>query len=703
MSNIEEYIATASTFGSLPLLISPSGDTIPLSTGYISLLTNYTLEDESKKELRKENADVEKDSPIYFSALELVRDSQFLLLAGPSGSGKTTFAKHLASHLATTATKSTGGGFIVRNGPTDVRNESWEFEGTDMIPCYFRISSVSQFSTLLLETLPQLTESCKDSSKPLCLLIILDSIESLGDEGPSRLRSMVDSIQNHEHASIKLLVLGESSVVKNWISCPEIRRHDILPLSQVKRRMFLRNITDTDIECKDIEIGIGEAASLPAYFALALETAHHGGKAEELLDEWLHVVLSENYNDRRITREALEHSTQEAEQGVQTPFPCRLKIRNPAVFSKVIQHLLAARQLVEEDTQVAIDLFNQNPFLAEPIIRSWLVRLRDIGTPELLKSVEGVIAGSGVNAQLGALLVSDCLPSSSPLHQRVSIHILAIIKEGTLPITQRVKAGRTLSLLGDPRDLIALTTVPSNIFTTVSSAHQNSSPPHSITISSYRVGVFPVVNRDYAIFIKETGRKWNSPDGLSPSKDNFPATDLTWYDARTYCTWLTACWRASGKITLDEVVRLPTEPEWEIAARGSQMSDNETESMYPWGVEWNASYVNYKDLPLNERYSVGLFPKNVSLFGCFDMVGNVWDWCSTLWGEDVSTSTFPYPYRGDDGRENVDAGAEIRRVIRGGCFSSSREEISCTCRGSLEPDGCWRGNGFRIVVANIQR
>ncbi|KAF7917444.1 uncharacterized protein EAE98_010207 [Botrytis deweyae] len=201
MSNLGEDIATASTFGSSPLLVSPSGDTIPLSTGYIPLLTNYTLEDESRKEFRKENKDVEKDSPIYFSTLELVRDNQFLLLTGPSGSGKTTFAKHLAFRLATTTTKSIGGGSYVRNGPTHVRNESWDFEGTDTIPCYFPISSVSQFSILLLETLPQLIESCRDSSKPACLLIILDSIESLGEEGPQLLKSMVHLTQNHEQAS----------------------------------------------------------------------------------------------------------------------------------------------------------------------------------------------------------------------------------------------------------------------------------------------------------------------------------------------------------------------------------------------------------------------------------------------------------------------------------------------------------------------
>ncbi|TEY76407.1 hypothetical protein BOTCAL_0059g00370 [Botryotinia calthae] len=355
MTSIEEHIATASALKSLRLLISPSGETIPLSTGYIPLLTDYTLKQESTKKRRKQNRDVEKESPNCFSALELVRDNQFVLLVGPSGSEK----------QPTTTTESIGGGFI-------------------------------------------------------------------------------------KQAFIKLLILGESSVVKDWILDTKITRQDILPL--------LKSI---------------------------------------------------------------------------------------------------------EDAQIAISLFHQNPILTEPIIHSWLVRLRDVETQSYLHRLK---------VWLRAL---------NPLHQRVSNHILAIIKEGTLTITQRLKAGRALSQLGDPRDLTALTTVPSNTFTIDSSTYPNSSPPHSVAIPSYQIGVFPVVNRDYAIFIQETGRKWNSPDSSSPSKEHFPATDITWYDARAYCSWLTTRWQTSGKITLDEEVHLPTEPEWEIAARGSRILDNETESMYP--------------------------------------------------------------------------------------------------------------------------
>lgn len=81
------------------------------------------------------------------------------------------------------------------------------------------------------------------------------------------------------------------------------------------------------------------------------------------------------------------------------------------------------------------------------------------------------------------------------------------------------------------------------------------------------------------------------------------------------------------------------------------------------------------------------------------MAGQIWEWTTTLWGNDMATPSFAYPYR-DDGRENLGAPADIRRVLRGGCFSSTSVKACCTYRGSLEPNGFWRGNGFRIVVSN---
>jgi iron(II)-dependent oxidoreductase len=64
----------------------------------------------------------------------------------------------------------------------------------------------------------------------------------------------------------------------------------------------------------------------------------------------------------------------------------------------------------------------------------------------------------------------------------------------------------------------------------------------------------------------------------------------------------------------------------------------------------------------------------------------------------MSAPSFQHPYRNDDGRQNLNAAPFIRRVLRGGCFSRGKLKACCTYRGSLEPDGFWRGNGFRVVV-----
>lgn len=80
------------------------------------------------------------------------------------------------------------------------------------------------------------------------------------------------------------------------------------------------------------------------------------------------------------------------------------------------------------------------------------------------------------------------------------------------------------------------------------------------------------------------------------------------------------------------------------------------------------------------------------------MAGQVWEWCSTLWGEDMATPSYAYPWQDDD-REASNAPESVRRVLRGGCFSSGKLKACGTYRGSLEPAGFWRGNGFRIVVS----
>ncbi|PWS39163.1 hypothetical protein DFH01_07975 [Falsiroseomonas bella] len=292
-----------------------------------------------------------------------------------------------------------------------------------------------------------------------------------------------------------------------------------------------------------------------------------------------------------------------------------------------------------------------------------------------------------------AVLAADIAPPVAMLRDALA----SAVARDDLKLPARIRAGRHLARLGDPRDLAELVAVPGGEYAMGSALHPNSAPPHRVTLAPFRIARFPVTSALYARFVAATGRAWTSADGRDPAMANAPATDLSWHDARAFCTWITPIWRDEGRIAADEIVRLPTEPEWEAAARGRQpVSDAQ---VYPWAAPWAALRCNSEEAGLNDRCAVGLFPAGRSPFGCDDMAGQVWEWCSTNWGEDMATPAFRYPYDAADGREDADAAPSIRRVLRGGCFSSGAEKATCTYRGSLEPAGSWRGNGFRVVIS----
>jgi iron(II)-dependent oxidoreductase len=270
------------------------------------------------------------------------------------------------------------------------------------------------------------------------------------------------------------------------------------------------------------------------------------------------------------------------------------------------------------------------------------------------------------------------------------------VAAGRLGAPRRAAAGRELARRGDPRDLEELVAVPAGEVAMGASLTPNSSPPHRVAVAGFRIGRYPVTNRLYRRFVAATGRAWVSPARDDPALDNAPATDLTWRDATACCAWLSDTWRAEGRIGPAETVRLPSEPEWEWAARGAQAESDAP--VHPWAAPWDGDRCNGDSAGLNAPCAVGMFPRGASPWGCDDMAGQVWEWCHTLWGGDMGRPDFAYPWRGDDGREAAEAPAGWRRVLRGGCFSSPAEKANAHYRGSLEPDGFWRGNGFRVVV-----
>jgi formylglycine-generating enzyme required for sulfatase activity len=164
-------------------------------------------------------------------------------------------------------------------------------------------------------------------------------------------------------------------------------------------------------------------------------------------------------------------------------------------------------------------------------------------------------------------------------------------------------------------------------------------------------------------------------DDASRTGSNQPVIGVTWYEACAYCAWLAD---VSGR-----PFRLPTEIEWEAAMRGPDGR------RYPWGEKFDPARANTLEGQVLGTTPVGLYPEGVSPFGVWDGAGNVWEWTSSLFG--------PYPYRADDGREDVTSADH--RVLRGGSWFSPQEHCRCAFRDVTIPDLYSHYVGFRVAVS----
>ena len=172
------------------------------------------------------------------------------------------------------------------------------------------------------------------------------------------------------------------------------------------------------------------------------------------------------------------------------------------------------------------------------------------------------------------------------------------------------------------------------------------SPAHSVTVAPFFIDKEPVTKAQYRRFVSET-RKYTIP--VSRSDSGWPFTYVSWQGAQDYCGWAVP----GG--------RLPTEAEWEFAARGTDGR------LYPWGNSFSSALANSLETGLGHPEPVGLRPKNVSPFGVLDMSGNVWEWCADAFK----------PYAGQSSGFAV---PEDAKVIRGGSFKSDQEHVTTTTR-----------------------
>ena len=214
-------------------------------------------------------------------------------------------------------------------------------------------------------------------------------------------------------------------------------------------------------------------------------------------------------------------------------------------------------------------------------------------------------------------------------------------------------------------------TIPAGAFTMGrNDGPEDERPAHTVTLPAFQIDRLPVTNVQFSEFLNARGprastgeRFYDYDDGdarihrvgeqyvADRGFEHHPVVEPSWLGAHVYCIW-------RGK-------RLPTEAEWEKAARGSDGRK------YPWGNTAPARAQAQFGARFNETASVEIFAAGASPYGVLGMAGNAWHW--------VSSAYRPYPYRADDGREDAAPGPV--RATRGGGHDSPAEEITTTQRG----------------------
>jgi len=189
---------------------------------------------------------------------------------------------------------------------------------------------------------------------------------------------------------------------------------------------------------------------------------------------------------------------------------------------------------------------------------------------------------------------------------------------------------------------------------------------------------------------------------------------VTWYDALAYCDWLTDTLKNSPSTPKPLAhllqregwrVTLPSEAEWEKAARGPAPTPGPSPARgggvgaYPWGDDFDPANANTAETGIGDTSAVGCFPGGASPYVILDMSGNVWEWTRSLWGKNWGKPEYGYPYQPGADRENLQAPRDMLRVLRGGSFDNDRSHVRCASRYRFNPNLRLVDLGFRLVVS----
>lgn len=210
---------------------------------------------------------------------------------------------------------------------------------------------------------------------------------------------------------------------------------------------------------------------------------------------------------------------------------------------------------------------------------------------------------------------------------------------------------------------------------------------HRVFLPTYAIGRFPVTNEEYALFVKEKDNRDHIPHRVGwfhitpPSgEERHPVVGVTWEDACAYCHWLST--------KTGQTYRLPTEAEWEKAARGSR-----DQRSYPWGdQELSKDRCDFIEARTNR---VDAYPNGQSPYGCYDMLGNVYEWTCTIWEDPIDPYKCFCVEKYDIALLNERS--EGLRVVRGGPVHDDSKRLSCSIRAPRSPRHWYSTVGFRVV------
>ncbi|MEK6751340.1 MAG: SUMF1/EgtB/PvdO family nonheme iron enzyme [Chloroflexota bacterium] len=331
--------------------------------------------------------------------------------------------------------------------------------------------------------------------------------------------------------------------------------------------------------------------------------------------------------------------------------------------------------------------------------------------------------------------------------KRVVNWLVQLLEQNALTPRERAEAGDTLAKLSDPR--IGVTNdflfceIPAGKFWMGSKegekdSQKSETPQFEYNIpNNYFMSRYPITNAQFDLFVKADGYKienyWGeakqagywSADGFKGRYDdqarnepvdygapfnlsNHPVVGVTWYESAAFCRWLTNQFQVSSSrfqvydpkthsifeddslkskiVNRKYEIRLPTEAEWEQAARAGKNKP------YPWDDEITPGHANYSDTQLNVTSAVGAFPLGVNGYGLLDMSGNVYEWCATEWLDD---------YNDYLNKENNKPEGDGLRVLRGGSFYYNDGRVRCAFRDWLNPHYRNHFIGFRVVVCAV--